>query len=348
MINRRLFISQPFTGYDETELKKQREILHKVFCAFISEKPENVELINQLDPCDRYDVKENFRSSNAHDLYRFCRSIAFLGLSTDIVLYGDWEKSRGCKLEVEILKQFGIDIIDQNLLIAFCIKNNMLTELEELWPKEAEKLRGCNIIKSDIRMFSVKAIPSPDVDNDEIVISYASSLSYSIPSGTNVCVLKFPTYGQIVKLHSRVTIDSVKFPYIESDSALVYVSPMTASLLCMDIDQCGNVIHIIIPEKDTNEPSEEEIQKVLDNTYPLCVIKDRYCGTYSGGEYTAWRCGIGYIPDGVFEDDVECATTWSKLKARRNKGEFLYGVGETPDEALNDLAKTIIRNSEKD
>lgn len=142
MSKRRLFISQPFTGYDEETIQKQRKTLHKVFSAFIGEKPENVVLINQLNPVDPADVRGNFRSDKEQDFYRFCRSIGLLGLATDIVLYGDWEKSRGCKLEVEILEQFGIHIIDQKLLIAFCIKNNMVTELKELWPKETENLKS--------------------------------------------------------------------------------------------------------------------------------------------------------------------------------------------------------------
>lgn len=233
MTKRRLFISQPFTGYDETELEKQRKALHKVFAAFIGEKIENVVLINQLNPEDPADVRGNFRSDKEQDFYRFCRSIGFLGTATDIVLYGDWEKSRGCKLEVEILKRYGIHIIDQKLLIAFCIENNMATELEELWPEEVENLKGI----------------------------------------------------------------------------------------------------------------EEEIQKVLDDAYPLCVIKDRYGGVYSGGEYTAWRCGVSYIPEGVFEDDVTCGKTWGTLKTYRDNGTFVYGVGETPDDALHDLAKCMIRNS---
>lgn len=51
-MKRRLFISQPFTGYDEAEIAKQRKALHKVFAAFIGETPGNVELINQLNPAD--------------------------------------------------------------------------------------------------------------------------------------------------------------------------------------------------------------------------------------------------------------------------------------------------------
>lgn len=251
MSKRRLFISQPFTGYDETEIAKQRVMLHKVFSAFIGEKPENVELIEQLTPDDPYDVRENFRSDKERDLYRFCRSIGLLGKATDIVLYGDWEKSRGCKLEVEILKQFGIHIIDQKLLIAFCIKNNMVNELEFLWPKEAENLKGIMSLKSiPTNMVSVVALTSDAVPDDEIIIGHYSTLGLSIPAGVKVYTFRYPTNGTILELTPKVTWDCKKFPLIENYKDLVYVSPNTGSKLLMDMDQWGDVINLIIPQNE--------------------------------------------------------------------------------------------------
>lgn len=267
-MKRKLFISQPFTGYDEAEIAKQRVILHKIFSAFIGEKPENVELIEQLTPDDPYDTRGNFRSDKEQDLYRFCRSIGLLGKATDIVLYGDWEKSRGCKLEVEILKQFGIHIIDQKLLIAFCIKNNMVTELEELWPEEAEKLKDTVMLKSiPINMVSVVTLTSDAVSDDEIIIGHYSTLPLNIPAGVKVFALRYPTNGTILKLTPKVTWDSEKFPLIKKRRCedLAYVSPNTASKLLMDIDQWGDIINLIIPQKAPNEITDEEIQKVLDD-----------------------------------------------------------------------------------
>lgn len=340
MSKRRLFISQPFTGYDEAEIAKQRVMLHKVFSAFIGEKPENVELIEQLAPDDPYDVRGNFRSDKEQDLYRFCRSIGLLGKATDVVLYGNWRKSRGCKLEVEILNEFGINYFDQKVLEAFCIKNKMIEELEELWPDEAELFRKMSELKSrPTTMVSACAVTSPNVADGEIVVSHKSTL----PKDGKVFVLRYPTSGTLLELNVKETWDDSKFPLIDSYPGLVYVSPQTGSELVMDMDPWGDVLTLIIPDED--EPSEEEIQKILDGAYPLCVIKDRYGGTYSGGEYTAWCCGVSFIPDGVFEDDVTCGSTWGKLKAARKKGDAAYGIGETPDDALRDLAKCMIRNS---
>ncbi|MBR1988021.1 MAG: hypothetical protein IKA36_03170 [Clostridia bacterium] len=92
---------------------------------------------------------------------------------------------------------------------------------------------------------------------------------------------------------------------------------------------CWNKYHDLLPQ----------YEKDLDAFYPLCVLKDRYGGAYSGGIWTAWVNGIDYIPDGVFSDDVECMTTWRKLQEERKEGKAIYGVGNTPEEALRDIVR---------
>ena len=82
-----------------------------------------------------------------------------------------------------------------------------------------------------------------------------------------------------------------------------------------------------------------QYEKDLDNFYPLCVLKDRYGGAYSNGEWTAWIDGIDYIPEGVFSDDVECLSTWRELQERRKEGKAIYGTGNTPEEALRDIVR---------
>ena len=68
--------------------------------------------------------------------------------------------------------------------------------------------------------------------------------------------------------------------------------------------------------------------------YPLTVTMDRYRGTYSGGEWTAWNCEPSEIPEGPFGDDVGCAWFW-------NKNEIPVGLGQTPDSAIADLVKKL-------
>jgi hypothetical protein len=91
-----------------------------------------------------------------------------------------------------------------------------------------------------------------------------------------------------------------------------------------------------------------QYEKEIDKIYPLCVLKDRYSGSYSGGEWTAWVSGIDYIPRGVFDDDVECLKCWNNLRSSRKEGKIMFGVGDTVDEALKDLLRAykVNKNTE--
>lgn len=224
----------------------------------------------------------------------------------------------------------------------------MVTELEELCPEESKNIKSIMALKSvPADMVSVAALSSDAVADDEIIISHYSTLGLRIPAGVKVYVFRYPTNGTILELTPKVTWDSEKFPLIKEYPDLVYVSPSTASTLVMDIDPWGDVINLIIPQKKLYEPSEEEIQDVLDDAHPLCVIKDRYGGIYSGGRYTAWYSDIPNTPSGIFEDEETCAKAWGKLRAARQNGKLVYGIGRTPDEALRDLAIAMIRIKEE-
>lgn len=135
---------------------------------------------------------------------------------------------------------------------------------------------------------------------------------------------------------------------LEQEIIKLTIKSVLGSNPVMDNDECSDTVDHITPKKEHDEPSEEEIQKVLDDTYPLFVIKDKYNGIYSGGKYTAWYSDISMIPYGIYEDETTCAATWDNLRVLRQIGRLVYGVGKTSDEALNDLAKTFIRISKKD
>ena len=66
----------------------------------------------------------------------------------------------------------------------------------------------------------------------------------------------------------------------------------------------------------------------MSDIYPLVIVKDRYNGTYSGGKWTAWN--LNYVPSKADADDIECADFFSK-------NNIVYGRGETPEEAIEDL-----------
>ncbi len=68
--------------------------------------------------------------------------------------------------------------------------------------------------------------------------------------------------------------------------------------------------------------------------YPLTITLDRYGGTYSKGEYLAWRLDHWEVPQEPFLDDVTCNMFWNTYKG-------LVGIGETPESAIKDLESKL-------
>lgn len=97
----------------------------------------------------------------------------------------------------------------------------------------------------------------------------------------------------------------------------------------------GDRYELVFPELGKYE--DPEPSPSMDIPYPLCIIYDRYNGTYSGGKWVAFNCTHDDIPLNISADDVTCAEAWASLKRHRNEGKFLYGVGNTPEEAIDDL-----------
>lgn len=69
--------------------------------------------------------------------------------------------------------------------------------------------------------------------------------------------------------------------------------------------------------------------------YPLTVVNDRYGGTYSDGNFTAWPKLFYQVPREIEGNDIECATFWSDA----DKSEI--GIGDTIQKAVNDLTRKI-------
>ena len=47
-----------------------------------------------------------------------------------------------------------------------------------------------------------------------------------------------------------------------------------------------------------------------NNIYPLTIIRDRYCGSYSGGTYVAFNLESPEVPKEVFGDDCTAMRFW--------------------------------------
>ena len=101
---KKIFISQPMRGLsDEEILKAREEILIK------AEKKigEPVELIDSF-------IEDYPGEINKHiPVFYLGKSIQFLSQADVAYFGGDWRNARGCKIEHEIAKQYGIKIIEE-------------------------------------------------------------------------------------------------------------------------------------------------------------------------------------------------------------------------------------------
>ena len=80
--------------------------------------------------------------------------------------------------------------------------------------------------------------------------------------------------------------------------------------------------------------ARKENEMRFDDIYPLTILRDRYSGSYSGGEYTAWNLYPEDIPDGPFSGDGDCFDFWLE-------NTIPVGVGETPNDAIRSLVLAL-------
>ena len=101
---KKLFISQPMRGLtDEEILNKRTEILIN-----ITEKiKEPVKLIDSF-------IKDYPREINKHvPVFDLGKSIQLLSQADIAYFGGDWRNARGCLIEHEVARQYGIKIIEE-------------------------------------------------------------------------------------------------------------------------------------------------------------------------------------------------------------------------------------------
>lgn len=79
----------------------------------------------------------------------------------------------------------------------------------------------------------------------------------------------------------------------------------------------------------------------LESHYPTTIVADRYTGVYSGGLFTCWPLDFFNLPDDIEGGDTDCDIFWFRC----DKSEV--GIGNTPQEAFEDLEKKIKDKLEK-
>lgn len=70
--------------------------------------------------------------------------------------------------------------------------------------------------------------------------------------------------------------------------------------------------------------------------YPIIIRQSRYSGVYEGGRWFAYHEGmeIGYgYYEYIYGDDDDAVEFWGSYEAGR------FGVGNTPNDALEDMCK---------
>ena len=101
---KKLFISQPMRGITDEEILKAREEIRK---KAEKEIGEPVKLIDSF-------IKDYPGEINKHvPVFYLGKSIQLLSQADIAYFGGDWRNARGCLIEHEVARQYGIKIIEE-------------------------------------------------------------------------------------------------------------------------------------------------------------------------------------------------------------------------------------------
>ena len=86
-----------------------------------------------------------------------------------------------------------------------------------------------------------------------------------------------------------------------------------------------------------------------DLVYPVTILRDRYMGTYSGAEWTAWNLEFGQMPIGAQSSDDMAAEFWSQYVCDdvpnctvvHKTPVYIVGKGHDPQAAFIDLKRKL-------
>lgn len=340
----KIFIAQPMSGLSLDEINNVRKITFDAYKCMVEHTDpalsSTLELIDQVNLPNQEGFDE--LDDKGKRMRLLSRSLGLLAGADVVMFVGNWEKAKGCQVERIMAEQYEIPIVD--------IKEWMIHN----------RHRGDNYDKvfpefgNYVETYAAKAFPIKGFDNYHLGITEDNQIW---KEGDKVLAIKFPATSltDIIELECTV-INPATYGYegtYEWLKSSVFVSEETAWNMNFDIGQ-GDVLHMIRAEDLRRIPGyndlANEYQKSVDKIYPITIISDRYSGTYSGGEWTAWALYPENLPDGIIDGDVECACAWVNLKEDRKHGKIAFGIGNTPDEALRDLVRsnsTITERYEK-
>lgn len=86
--------------------------------------------------------------------------------------------------------------------------------------------------------------------------------------------------------------------------------------------------------------NKKRLENWYKNKYPLTILKDRYGGIYSGGDYLAFPLEPNNLPYGYAASEVTCVSFWKDYSEP-------VGKGNTPEEASVILNELIMKELNK-
>lgn len=97
----KIMISQPMRGKTNEQIRKEREQLVKKL------KSEGHEVIDTI-------INEESPKDINEAIYYLSKSIEFIGKVDAIYFMKGWEKARGCKIEHEVVVEYGKQVFYEN------------------------------------------------------------------------------------------------------------------------------------------------------------------------------------------------------------------------------------------
>ena len=89
----------------------------------------------------------------------------------------------------------------------------------------------------------------------------------------------------------------------------------------------------------------KKIPTTIEDIYPLTIMRDRYGGIYSEGEFLAFNDYFHHLPKDIAGNDGACISFWTNFSQGKSLNYFnkpvFCGFGSSPVKALNNLLKIM-------
>ena len=141
----KLFVICPMHGLEKGEIINKLNAIKAAFAIAYDRDPEDVELLDQVNVVDSYDIDSNFKNEKERRIYRLTRSMRILSKATHVVDASGSSLAPGCNVEIELCRQYNIYIthmstIAEKVKIKGNTNDKILTAI--FGEPKKEKLKG--------------------------------------------------------------------------------------------------------------------------------------------------------------------------------------------------------------